>query len=332
MYATAADPNEKHFSWDTDGILFLLDNSATTIISNERRLFRGHLTPIIVTLETADGVSTKTQLVVIWHLVLTSNTNINHTYDVPVCLFDPDTPINILGVPALGTFFGDNANASSPYEKDGTTIKLGATRSHFIWDHGRYKRHFMHGYSLMPELHLYVGNGWFNAFCTHIHYAFSSAYLIDPSAAITEPHVIPAELGDIKGDNNLYQWYWPTAVDTSEPSSKVTWNESTKPPAIDQSKKSIDFQLGMNLLYCCGNKECNKVVYEGASVDGLLHTIRLEENTKLGVYNRNLQLLDQPDFLNIPNTPLDYKNEVGAGIALGEAQTLARPRTLSPLQ
>ena len=177
-------------------------------------------------------------------------------------MFDPATPINILGVPALGTFFGDNTNAGSPYDEDGTTIKPGATRSHFIWDHGKHKWNFMNGSSLIPELHLYVGHGYFNAFFTciqkllrdKVHYAFSSAYSIDPSAATTEPHVIPAKPEDIEGENNIYQWYCPAAVDTSEPSRKVTWNESTKSPEIDQSKKSIDFQLGMNLLYCCGNK------------------------------------------------------------------------------
>ena len=114
MYATAADPNEKAFSWDTDGIPLVVDNSETAIISNERRLLQGPLTPTRVTLETADGVSTKTQLVGICCLVLTDNTNINYTYDVPGYAFDPATPINILGVPALGTFFGDNANAGSP--------------------------------------------------------------------------------------------------------------------------------------------------------------------------------------------------------------------------
>ena len=96
MYATAADPNDKYFSWDTDGIPFFVDNSATAIISNERRLFHGHLNPTRVTLETADEVSTKTQLVGICRLVLTENTNINQTYDVPGCVFYPDTPINIL--------------------------------------------------------------------------------------------------------------------------------------------------------------------------------------------------------------------------------------------
>ena len=108
-------------------------------------------------------------------------------------MFDPATPINIVGFPALGMFFGDNDNASSPYDEDGTTIKSGATRSHFIWDHGKHERHFMHVSSLMPELNLYVGHGYFNVFCTRIHkllrdkvhYAFSSAYSIDPINATT---------------------------------------------------------------------------------------------------------------------------------------------------
>ena len=188
MCATSAEPNEKAFSWDTDGIPFVVDNSATAIISNKRRLFHGLLTPTRVTLETADGVSTKNQLVVICRLVLTDNKNENYTYDVPGCVFDPATPINILGVLALGTFFGDNANAGSPYEEDDTTIKSGATRSNFISDHGKHEQNFMHGYRLMPEIHLYVGHGYFNAFCTRIHkllrekvhYAFSSAYSIEP--------------------------------------------------------------------------------------------------------------------------------------------------------
>ena len=52
----------------------------------------------------------------------------------------------------------------------------------------------------------------------------------------------------------------------------------------------------MNLLYKCGNEESETVVYEGASADSFLHTIRLEEDTKLSVYDNNLQLLDQPIF------------------------------------
>ena len=132
-------------------------------------------------------------------------------------MLDPYIPLNIIGVPALGTFFKDHANASSPYDEDGTTIKLGATKSHFVWDHGRHKRHCMRGSSHMPELHLYVGHGYFNAFCTRIHkllrdkvhYAFSSAYLLDPSAATTEPYVSPAEQGDFAVDDDPNQLYNP---------------------------------------------------------------------------------------------------------------------------
>ena len=88
----------------------------------------------------------------------------------------------------------------------------------------------------------------------------------------------------------------------------------------------------MNMLYCCGKKENETVVYEGASADCLLHTIRLKDNTNLSVYDSNLQLLDQPSFLNISNSPLYYRNEVGTGLTFYEAQDLEIPRTLSPLQ
>ena len=67
-------------------------------------------------------------------------------------------PMKILGIPAQGKLFNDGANINNPLNDDGTTIKSGATKSHFVWDHGRSKRHFMHGASHMPELHLYVGH------------------------------------------------------------------------------------------------------------------------------------------------------------------------------
>ena len=81
----------------------------------------------------------------------------------------------------------------------------------------------------------------------------------------------------------------------------------------------------MNLLYCCGNKESETVVYEGASAYGLLHNIRIEDNTKLSVYDRNLQLLHQPNFSNMPNNPLDYRNKVGNGLAKACASPKVRP-------
>ena len=45
-------------------------------------------------------------------LILTDNVNKNHSYIITRCVFDPKTPVNILGVPALGKFFGDNSDAA----------------------------------------------------------------------------------------------------------------------------------------------------------------------------------------------------------------------------
>ena len=50
------------------------------------------------------------------------------------------------------------------------------------------------------------------------------------------------------------------------------------------------------------------------------------------LHDRNLQLLNQPDFANIPKNPLDYINKVGSGLTLPEAQALARSTALSPVQ
>ena len=73
-------------------------------------------------------------------------------------------------------------------------------------------------------------------------------------------------------------------------------------------------------------------VYEGDSANGIKHTIQLEDGARLDTNYSNLQLLDQPYFSNIPKTPRGYRNEVGSGLSLQEAQALARPRTLLPLQ
>ena len=208
VFTSNTKPSESPFSWDTDGIPFIIDKYATAIISNEHKLFTGPLVPTKVTLETAEGVSTETKLVGPIRLFLTDSSNQDHVYIVPGCVYDPYTPLNILVVPALGSFFGDSADASNTLAADGTNINSGATKSHFVWDYGKHKRHFLHGSSQMPELFLYVGNVYFNAFCTRVHkmlsdkvhYTFLSAYSIQPTPTAQElsnPHLISYEDGEL---------------------------------------------------------------------------------------------------------------------------------------
>ena len=74
------------------------------------------------------------------------------------------------------------------------------------------------------------------------------------------------------------------------------------------------------------------VVYKRADASKNLHTIWLQDGSRLDVHQAHIKLLEQPDFSNIPRTPLDYRNEVGTGLSLQEAQTLVTPQVLSPLQ
>ena len=84
----------------------------STDISSQRRLFTGPLIPTSVTLETSEGLTTTTKLFGSMKLILTDDANKHQSYIIPCCVFDTKTPVNILGVPDLGTFFGDNADAT----------------------------------------------------------------------------------------------------------------------------------------------------------------------------------------------------------------------------
>ena len=129
----------------------------------------------------------------------------------------------------------------------------------------------MHSSSQIPELYLYVCRGYFNTFFTRIHkllwdkvhYSFSLAYSIDPNmdtALPPKPHVITYEEVDLDEEEPLHQWYStktneinPPSIQysdkTPDPSKKVTWSNNTKPLVTDPSQKSVEFQLGMYLMY-----------------------------------------------------------------------------------
>ena len=96
-------------------------------------------------------------------IVLTDNGNENIFYDVPGCMYDPETPINLIGISFLGNYFCSKDKIPN-LDDDGTWIKSCANKSHFIWDHGKYERHCMHGSIRIPEFYLCQGQGYFQAF------------------------------------------------------------------------------------------------------------------------------------------------------------------------
>ena len=122
-FSTSDDHSKYSFSWDTYGIPLVIDNSVTAIIRNQSILFTCPLIPTLLTLEISERLTTTTEIVGGMKLILTDDANKHHLYIIPPCVFDPNIPVNILGVPALGTLFGDNADATDPPAEDGTTIK-----------------------------------------------------------------------------------------------------------------------------------------------------------------------------------------------------------------
>ena len=77
-------------------------------------MFTGPLTLMNITLITAEGLTTTKKLVGDLHLVLTYDRNKHHAYSIPGCVYDPESPLNILRVPDLGAYFDDGANIRSP--------------------------------------------------------------------------------------------------------------------------------------------------------------------------------------------------------------------------
>ncbi len=72
-------------------------------------------------------------------------------------------------------------------------------------------------------------------------------------------------------------------------------------------KPKSDFELGQDVLYINSAGSQEKVVYKGATPDGLWHTLCKQDSSKNVTPLSNLRFLDQPNFLNIPSTPLEYQ-------------------------
>ena len=115
------------------------------------------------------------------------------------------------------------------------------------------------------------------------------------------------------------KWYKPSTLDSS-PSKMPTQQDGSL------------FELGTSLSFYDGHGTSEVVVNEGVMPDDLTHTIRRQDGTRLQVHDAHLCLKLQADLSNIPKTPLDYCKEAGKGISKEEAEALARPRILTPIQ
>ena len=151
MLTTSEDKNQSpnSLSVDTDGVYFIIDNSANGGICNIKSMFVGDFENQKVTLITAEGKTTTIKKVGTIRLVLKDDAGINWSYDIPDVVYDPESPYSLLGIPCLGRYFAQNDEANE-FDND-TWIRSASTNSLFQWDHGKHQRHFAHGSSHLPE-------------------------------------------------------------------------------------------------------------------------------------------------------------------------------------
>jgi hypothetical protein len=131
------------FSFDSDGLLFVIDNSAICIICNNRMQFVGDLQAERSSVETTHG-SASTDYVGTISLTVTTNKRDRMQYHIPDAMYNPNSPFNILGIPFFGKFLGREDAPYPTSNGDGTYIQSSASCSHFAWNHGKHEHHFMH--------------------------------------------------------------------------------------------------------------------------------------------------------------------------------------------
>jgi hypothetical protein len=166
MLTTSKDNNQSpnSFSVDTDGVYFIINNSANGGICNINSMFVEDFENQKVTLITAERKTTTIKKVGTIRLVLKDNAGKNWSYDISDVVYDPESPYSLLGIPFLGRYFARNDEAN---EFDTNTwVQSASTNSLFQWDHGKRQQHFAHGSSHLPELLINEGETYFKAFCT----------------------------------------------------------------------------------------------------------------------------------------------------------------------
>jgi hypothetical protein len=104
MLATSTDQyqNPNSFSVDTDGVYFIINNSANGGICNINSMFVGDFEQQIVTLVTPEGRTTTMKLVGTICLVLKDDAGKTWSYDIPDVAYDPESPYSLLAIPFLG--------------------------------------------------------------------------------------------------------------------------------------------------------------------------------------------------------------------------------------
>ena len=195
-----------------------------------------------------------------------------HTYDIPGVgvIYDLSSQCNLLGIPKLADFFqGNDYLPGDDVDSDGTTVKSSGCGSCLTWDHSKHNHNITHGDSTLPEIMLYQGHGYFDAFCSRLWryyddgvvFAFSSAFFISPSHIADAAIVSDCEdLDEEEMDPTVHTSCGTQNNGHDSSEEEVEWFSSplhpsalSPPPSLPKSPSPITlFELGMSLSFYDG--------------------------------------------------------------------------------
>jgi hypothetical protein len=114
MLATSMDQYQQpnSFSVETDGVYFIMDNSANGGICNIKSMFVRDFEIHRVTLVSDNGRTTTKKLVGTIRLVLKDDEGKPCSYSIPDIVYDPELPYSLLSIPSLGKYFARNNEAN----------------------------------------------------------------------------------------------------------------------------------------------------------------------------------------------------------------------------
>ncbi len=294
--ALATTPPFKGYAtylFDTDGLTFVMDNSANTHVCRDKLLFVGDLRASNISLDTANGANGPQLQLGTIKVSWQDDNGDSHEYELDDVIFNPKSPFNIISIGRLGQQFG-KSDLPPTSDDNGTFIRSSANFSTFTWDHGRFTRTFSHSSDGLPELPVNVGTSIYQTFCTKIRRIYDDSVSYAFATAVIE--------------------YDEDEIDPRQPDH------------------DFEFGADVYYRDGNGNNSPAKYLKPVDKNGATLHKIRLEDGDLVETPAAHLTHLEQPDLTNIPLDVDSYCQEIEKGLTKEDIASIARPQSLSPLQ
>ncbi len=150
--------------FDPDAMIFVMDNSATGHICNDRSLFVGDLSKSLESVETCVGKMRGVQSGTI-KITWVDDSGGKHTHHLEDVQFIPSSSVNILSIRRLAEHFGARQTGELDRNRE-TKIETDYDRSIFTFDHGRFTVTFQIAPSGLPEMCVNEGYNRFRHYCS----------------------------------------------------------------------------------------------------------------------------------------------------------------------